>query len=265
MMDWLMSPEGYSMVLTGSFIYAGLILVGAMFARAPYGRFGAEGMGLSLSPRLGWFLMELPATLSFLWFYLHGQNAAELVPMIFLGVWLVHYGNRGFVFPLLMRVAKGSRGTFGLLVVVAGWLVTTLHGYLNAVFISHLSTHLTPEWLTDPRFLIGMAIYAFGFIMNVHSDAVVRNLRSKAEVARGERVYRIPRGGLFRYVSNPSYFTELLSFTGFAIATWSPGALFVLLVSAANLVPRAFQVHQWYQKKFDDYPAERRVLIPYLL
>lgn len=264
-MEWLMSAETYNKVLIGSFIYAGFILVGAFMSKAPYGRFGTEGMGFSLSPRLGWFLMELPATLSFVWFYVHGQNATQLVPMIFLGVWLLHYANRGFVFPLLMRVAKGAKGTFGLLVVVAGWLVTSLHGYLNAVFISELSTHMTPAWLTDPRFLIGMTIYAFGFIMNVHSDAIIRNLRTRAEVANGERVYRIPRGGLFKYVTNPSYFTELVSFTGFAIATWSPGALFVLLVSAANLVPRAFQVHRWYLKKFSDYPPERKVLVPYLL
>ena len=108
--------------------------------------------------------------------------------------------------------------------------VTTLHGYLNAVFISHLGTHFTPDWFSDPRFLIGMAIYVVGFTLNVQSDAILRNLRSRDEVARGEKVYRIPRGGLFRYVSNPSYLTELMSFTGFAIATWSLGAVFVLLV-----------------------------------
>ena len=264
-MDWLQTAETYKLVLIGSFVCAGFIVIGASLSKAPYGRFSAESMGFSLSPRLGWFLMELPATVSFVWFYLQGQNAMELVPMIFLGVWLLHYGNRGFVFPLLMRVAKGAKGTFGLLVVLAGWLVTTLHGYLNAVFISHLSDHLTTDWLTDPRFLIGMAIYLFGYIMNIHSDAIIRNLRSKEEVANGERVYRIPRGGLFRYVTNPSYFTELLSFTGFAIATSSPGALFVLVVSTANLVPRAFQIHQWYLDKFADYPQDRKVLVPYIV
>jgi 3-oxo-5-alpha-steroid 4-dehydrogenase 1 len=264
-MQWLMSEEGYTSILIGSFIYAGLILIGAFMTKAPYGRFGVEGVGLSLSPRVGWFLMELPATISFVWFYAHGENAGELVPMLFLGIWLIHYSNRGFIFPVLMRVAKGSKGTFSLMVVAAGWLVTTLHGYLNAVFISQLSTHLTPDWLRDPRFLVGMTLYAFGFIMNVHSDKIIRNLRSKAEVASGERHYRIPRGGLFRYVTNPSYFTEIVSFAGFAIATWSPGALFVLIVSAANLTPRAFQIQKWYEEKFPDYPKDRKVLIPFVL
>jgi len=98
--------------------------------------------------------------------------------------------------------------------------------------------------------------------LNLHSDNIIRNLRSKEEVENGSKVYRIPQGGLFNYVSCPSYLTELLSFLGFAIATWSLGALFVLGVSAANLIPRAFQTHQWYKDKFDDYPSKRKVIIP---
>ena len=264
-MTWYTGDATYDSVLTLSYGLVVLVFIGAAFAKSPYGRFASDSWGVSLSPRLGWFLMELPATLSFVWFYIHGRNATEFVPLIFLGIWLVHYGNRGFIFPLLMRVPKGASNTFSLMVVSMGWLVTTLHGYLNAVFISHLSTHLTPDWLTDPRFIIGVSIYIFGFVMNIHTDAIIRNLRSREEVERGEKVYRIPEGGLFRYVTNPSYFTELLSFAGFAIATWSLGAVFVLLVSAANLVPRAFQVHKWYQEKFDDYPSQRKVLIPFLV
>jgi 3-oxo-5-alpha-steroid 4-dehydrogenase 1 len=264
-MDWLMTEEVYRYILIGSFVYAAAIAVGAFMAKAPYGKLGSERKGINLSPRLGWFLMELPATLSFLWFYLHGQNAGQLVPLIFLGVWLVHYGNRGFIFPLLMRVAKGTSGSFSIIVVVSGWLVTTLHGYLNAVFISHLSTHMTVAWISDPRFILGMAIYICGFLLNIQSDAIIRNLRSKEEVEKGEKVYRIPEGGLFRYVTNPSYFSEILSFAGFAIATWSLGAVFVLIVSAANLIPRAFQVHRWYREKFPDYPSERKVLVPFVI
>lgn len=264
-MDYLLTASTYHAVLVGSFIYAFVILIGAFFVRAPYGRFASQAWGLSLSPQWGWFLMELPATISFIVFFFAGKNCSQPVPLFFLGVWLLHYGNRGFIFPLLMRVPKGAKGSFSLLVVVAGWLVTTLHGYLNAVYISELGTHFTLDWFNDPRFLIGMAIYAVGFTLNIQSDAILRNLRSREEVARGEKVYRIPQGGLFRYVTNPSYFSELLSFTGFAIATWSLGAVFVLLVSAANLIPRAFQVHRWYKERFPDYPADRKVLIPFVL
>ncbi|NRB37391.1 MAG: DUF1295 domain-containing protein [Pseudomonadales bacterium] len=262
----LLSPDTYNTILLLGFGYVALIVIGGFLFPAPYGRFASESFGLSLSPKWGWFLMELPATLSFLFFYFQGQNSFELVPMIFLGIWCMHYANRGFIFPLLMRVAKGAKGSFSFMIVSAGWLVTTLHGYLNAVFIAELSDHFTHDWLTDPRFIIGISIYLIGFTLNLHSDNIIRNLRSKEEVARGDKVYRIPQGGLFKYVSSPSYFTELLSFIGFAIATWSLGAVFVLLVSAANLIPRAFQTHKWYQEKFaDEYPKKRKVLIPFIL
>jgi len=265
-LESLLSADTYQTLLWIGFAYVVLVVIGGLFAPSPYGRFSSGSMGFNFSPRFGWFLMELPATISFVFFYFQGQNSLETVPLLFLGIWCMHYANRGFIFPFLIRAAKGARGSFSLMVVVAGWSVTTLHGYLNAVFISHLSEHLTNEWLTDPRFLIGMAIYLFGFLMNIHSDGIIRNLRSKEEVARGDKVYRIPQGGLFKYVSSPSYLTEIISFLGFAIATWSLGAVFVLLISAANLIPRAFQTHRWYQEKFpEEYPADRKVLIPYIL
>lgn len=265
-LSYLMSPEGFQSMLIIAAVIVAFIVVGGQLAPSPYGRFADKKMGISMAPNWGWCVMELPATLSFLFFFFQGQNAFEVVPLIFLAVWCMHYSNRGFIFPLLMRVAKGQKGSFGVMVIVSGWLVTALHGYLYAVFIGHLSEQFTTEWLTDPRFIIGMMIYLFGFTMNIHSDAIIRNLRSKEEVERGDKVYRIPRGGLFNYVSSPSYLTELLSFLGLAIATWNLGALFVLLVSAANLIPRAFQTHRWYKKKFpEEYPKDRKVLIPYIL
>lgn len=265
MMTWYTGDPTYDTVLTLAFGLVLLVLVGAAFVKSPYGRFSSDRWGLNLSPRLGWFLMELPATLSFVFFYFQGRNRLEAVPLFFLLVWLVHYGNRGFVFPLLIRNPKGATASFSVLIVATGWLVTTLHGYLNAAFISGLGQHFALDWFWDPRFIIGISLYYASFVMNVHSDAIIRNLRSIEEVERGDKVYRIPQGGLFRYVTNPSYLTEITAFTGFAIATWSLGATFILLITIANLVPRAFQTHRWYQRRFSDYPSERRVLIPFIL
>ena len=56
----------------------------------------------------------------------------------------------------------------------------------------------------------------------------------------------------------------LLLWIGFAVATWSLGAVFVLAVTAGNLIPRAFQLHRWYLEKFPDYPKDRKALIPFV-
>ncbi|MGB8330154.1 MAG: hypothetical protein WCE62_08485, partial [Polyangiales bacterium] len=252
-------------VLTFAFALVVLVFIGAAMMKSPYGRFASNDWGINLSPRVGWFLMELPATLSFVFFYLQGRHRFEPVPLFFLLVWLVHYGNRGFVFPFLIRSPRGATASFSIMIVVMGWIVTTLHGYLNAAFISDLGPHFTPGWFADPRFIIGIVVYYGSFVLNVWSDAIIRNLRTREEIERGSKVYRIPRGGLFRFVTNPSYLTEITAFAGFTIATWSLGATFILLITIANLVPRALQTHRWYLDRFPDYPRQRRVLIPFIL
>ena len=260
---------------TGDVVFDSVLLVGLamvpltafalVFMKAPYGRFGPEQKGLGVGPRLGWFLMELPAMVSFWIVFPQGPRAWETTPLVLAGLWTLHYANRGWVFPFLMRVPKGAPATFGLLVMGSGMLVTSMHGYLNATLFSRLGAHLDEGWLTDPRFLAGLAIYACGLALNVHSDAVLRNLRSKEEVARGDKVYRIPEGGGFRWVTNPSYLGELVMWTGFSILTWGLPGVFILAITAANLVPRALANHRWYREKFPDYPATRRALIPGVL
>jgi 3-oxo-5-alpha-steroid 4-dehydrogenase 1 len=150
------------------------------------------------------------------------------------------------------------------MIVVIGWLVTSTHGYLHATFFAGLGRHYTTDWLTDPRFLVGFLIYYASLAANIHSDAILRNLRTKDEVASGARVYRIPQGGLFRFVTCPSYLTELLAWAGFALCTYSLAGVFIFAVSAGNLVPRAVATHRWYRERFPDYPKDRRALIPFL-
>lgn len=264
-MRWYTGDIYFDTVLLAGFALVPLTVIGLLFMKAPYGRFGNQKAMLGVGPKLGWLLMELPATLAFWFFYLQGPRRFETVPLVLAGLWTLHYANRGFIFPLLMRVPKGTGNTFGLLVLVSGMGITTMHGYLNGTFYSRLGAHLEGGWLTDPRFLIGLAIYAAGLALNVHSDAVVRNLRSKDELARAEKVYRIPRGGGFELVSSPSYLGELMMWTGFAIFTWGLPGVFILAITAANLVPRALTTHRWYLARFDDYPRARKALIPYLL
>lgn len=239
-------------------------VIGAAFIQTPYGRFANDRWGLSLDPRLGWFLMELPASVVFLATFFRGPHRFEPFPLFVLFVWVCHYANRGFLMPALMRVPKGQKSSFSLMVVMIGWVVTSLHGYLNATWATRL--HPTPgvEWFADPRFLVGVTLYYVGLVLNLRSDHILRNLRSKEEVERGERTYRIPTGGLFDRVTNASYASELLLWIGFAIFTWSPAGLYIFLISAANLVPRAIATHRWYLEKFPDYPKDRKILVPYV-
>jgi 3-oxo-5-alpha-steroid 4-dehydrogenase 1 len=264
-MSWYTGDPTYDTVLAAALGLAALVSLAAPLVASPYGRFASTRFGVAVDPRLGWLLMELPASVAFPLAYFSGPHRFEPVPLVILGVWAVHYANRGFFFPLSIRSPRGDKASFSLFVVAMGWIVTILHGWLNGAFASRFGAHLTASWLRDPRFLAGLLLWATSFVLNLHSDAVIRRLRTKEEAAQGQKVYRVPQGGLFRWVTSPSYLTELGCWAGFALATWSLAGVFILSVSAANLVPRALATHRWYRTRFPDYPAGRKALIPFVL
>ena len=177
---------------------------------------------------------------------------------------MFHYSNRAIVNPLLMRTAANSKNSFDPSVAVFGWVVLALHAYLNAAYISELGDHYQDTWFQDPRFIVGLIIYALGFSLNVYSDSILRNLRSKNPQPEEPR-YKIPYGGLFKFVSCPQYLGEITSFVGLAVMTWNLGAVFVVAVTAANLIPRALVTHSWFNKNFDNYPSERKAIFPFTL
>ncbi|MCB9664658.1 MAG: 3-oxo-5-alpha-steroid 4-dehydrogenase [Alphaproteobacteria bacterium] len=253
-MGWTGDPT-YDLALTAGLAFAVVTAVASRFVTTPYGRFASTRLGPTVPQRIGWLLLEVPALIVFPAVYALGPQAAEPVPLGFAALWLFHYANRALFFPLRMKVRPGAR--MGLVVPLTGWFVVPLHAWLYATWYARLGTHLTPAWLTDPRFGAGLATYAVGQTLVLHSEAVLRGLR-----AGDDSGYHIPQGGGFRWVSSPHYLGEILAFTGMALASWCPGGLFVLTITLANLVPRAAATHAWYRQTFPDYPPGRRALLP---
>ena len=224
------------------------------FVVAPYGRHGRSGWGPTVPARVGWMIMESPASLLFLLFYLFGEHRAELVPLLFLLLWQVHYVQRVFVYPLLMRA--GGRMPVSVMAMAIAFNV--LNTWVNARWISEYGSYPT-SWLADPRFLVGVAVFVAGFVLNLGSDRILRRLRAPGGS------YRIPYGGGYRFVSSPNYLGEIIEWTGWAIATWSLAGFSFALYTFANLAPRAMANHRWYRETFDDYPPDRKALIPFVV
>ena len=111
-----------------------------------------------------------------------------------------------------------------------------------------------------PQFIIGLLIFFTGMIINVYSDNILFLLRKD-----GNTKYKIPYGGLFKWVSSPNYFGEILEWTAFALMTWSWAGLSFMIWTMANLVPRAIKGHQWYHDKFESYPKNRKAIFPFII
>jgi len=237
----------------------GLSVIGfvvLMFIPAPYGRFVRRGWGPQIPSRLGWILMETPAVLVFAYAFFIGENWRSPAPLVLFALWQLHYVYRTFVFPFRMRGTKKMALLVTLYVLL---FVTAPYGYLNGRYLSHFGEYPT-SWLVDPRFLVGASLFLIGLVINFQSDLILIKLRNP-----GETGYKLPVGGLYRWLSCPNYFGEILEWTGWAVATWSLPGLAFAVWGAANLVPRALSHHRWYQENFPDYPRERRALLPGLL
>lgn len=228
-----------------------------LWINPPYGRYRDKRWGPRINNRLGWTLMELPSLLLFSILFLSGDNIKEAPAWIFFSIWVIHYGNRIFVFPLRIRTA-GKK--MPLTIIVAGSFFNLMNAFLNGYWLGTMSPVYPVSWLTDPRFLIGIGFFVFGFLLNQSSDTYLISLRKG-----GKTGYFIPRKGMFRYVSCPNFLGEILEWTGFAIMTWSLPGLTFAIWTAANLIPRALHHHKWYRKEFKDYPRKRKAIIPGIL
>ena len=110
------------------------------------------------------------------------------------------------------------------------------------------------------RLTVGLSIFVVGFVIHVRSDSILRNLRR--EHGPG---YHVPSGFLYRWISCPNYFGEIVQWFGFALAMHSLAGWSFAIWTVANLFPRALRHHRWYQDRFEDYPGERRAIIPMVL
>ena len=224
---------------------------------APYGRHTNEQWGWQMDNRLGWIIMEIVSPLVMAYFFLSGNNEKTSPMWVFFALWMLHYLNRSIVFPLRTRT-RGKK--IPLLIVISAVCFNLMNGFTNGYWLGELGSVYSETWMRDFRFITGGAIFAVGAWINLQSDEILLKLR-----APGESGYKIPRGGLFSYISCPNHFGEILEWSGFAIMCWNLPALAFAIWTDANLIPRAIDHHKWYKKRFEDYPSQRRAVLPFLL
>lgn len=225
-----------------------------LFVTAPYGRHSRKDWGPSIPNRLAWFLMEFVSLLVFVLSFLLGPNGVQPVTWIFFAIYVSHYTNRSIIWPLRTRT---SGKEMPLVIALMALCFNLINGFINGYYFSAFARVYTWDWLIDLRFILGMIVFCAGVFINWWSDQILLDLRKG-----GKKGYFIPMGGMFRWVSCPNFFGEILEWMGFAIMTWSPAALVFALWSFFNLVPRALDHHKWYRKTFPDYPKERKAIIP---
>lgn len=236
---------------------APVVLVALLFRGAPYGRHSRAGQGPTVDSRIGWIVMELPSPLCMVLTFVTGRYRAEPWAWLFLAMWLVHYVNRTFVQPFRWR---GKPTPIPWSIALSGAFFNLVNGASIGRWLFAVGPGYGATWFHDPRFVLGVLLFGAGMAINLHADEVLRSLRRP-----GERGYRVPHGGLYRWVSCPNYLGEIVEWCGFALCTFCLPAAAFAAWTVANLLPRAIAHHKWYRARFADYPTGRRALIPWVV
>ncbi len=210
----------------------------------------------TIDKKTGWIIMEIPILITVLYFFLTGSSPFN-VSAVIVAAFVCHYINRALIYP---HRIKTQGKTMPVSIMFSSMLFYIVNGYIIGYYFGNLKSYPI-EWLYDPRFIIGLALFVFGFFINVQSDNILINLRKP-----GETGYKIPKGGMYKYISCPNYFGEMVEWMGFAIMSWSiPGLVYAIWV-ALPLYAQGIIAHRWYVEKFgDEYPKNRKAIIPFLI
>src|SRR5512137_2212343 len=105
----------YNDLILAWFITAGIVFITLFFFSAPYGRHVRRGWGPTINNILGWVVMEAAAPLTFAACFFIGRPTLTAVPVIFLGLWEMHYLHRAFLYPFTRR---GNTQSLSLIVLL---------------------------------------------------------------------------------------------------------------------------------------------------
>jgi len=226
-----------------------------LFISAPYGRHTKTTWGPMISNKLGWILMEGWALVAFWSVYIvyFSYNSYSL---FFAGLYTFHYINRSFIFPLRTNT-KGKE--MPLMIALSAMLFNSVNASSIGYFLSNVTVYPVNYFL-QWNFLIGLPLFIFGFYGNYKSDDILIKLRKP-----GETGYKIPKGFLFRYISCPNHFCEMLEWFGFMLLVWNLAGVSFFIWTVSNLLPRALHHHKWYLQNFADYPKDRKAVFPFVI
>lgn len=232
-------------------------------ANAGYSKFANPNAGFKIPSRLGMVLLYSPALLVSLRYLKTSpnKNGREAITAMLLSI---HFAKRVLESMFLHRYSGTMNGDF-LIPVGATYALT-------AALVAHQQRSVIAysNGLGDRVMLrLGFGLSVLGQLGNLYHHWLLANLRNEKS-NHGENLaldetskkYVIPWRGMFKYVTAPHYFFELLAWLGVACTTQQLNAFLSVAQMLSYLSGRSVATTEWYKSRFPDYPSARKHLIP---
>ena len=252
-----MTIEYFTWFLIVMAVIAGIVFVALYFVEAGYGMLFDKKWGFPISNKVAWICMEAPVFIVMFALWYGSERRFELVPLLLFLLFELHYFQRSFICPLLMK----GKSKMPVGIMWMGIVFNILNGYMQGEWIFYLAPQdlYTEAWLRSPQFVVGTLLFFVGMGINWHSDYIIRHLRKP-----GDTNHYLPKGGMFDYVTSANYFGEIVEWCGFAVLTWSASGAVFAWWTIANLVPRANAIYHKYKAMFGDELGNRKRVFPFI-
>lgn len=107
--------------------------------------------------------------------------------------------------------------------------------------------------------ITGTCLFAVGIAGNLYHHFLLAKLRGTES-----KQYVAPKGGIFDYVATPHYLFELVGWLGIAIVLKHINSYLVFASMSSYLAGRSVAQNEFNRAKFEDWPNDRKNLIPFI-
>ncbi|MDO4180716.1 MAG: 3-oxo-5-alpha-steroid 4-dehydrogenase, partial [Bacteroidales bacterium] len=130
-----MQQQTFEFLLLAMSALAVVVFVALFFVRAGYGMFRTSQWGISVNNKLGWVLMEAPVffVMAHLWWY--SEVRFHAAPLVFFLLFELHYFQRSFVFPFLLK----GKSRMPVAILLMGVLFNMINGFIQGEWLFYLA------------------------------------------------------------------------------------------------------------------------------
>jgi len=245
---------------TEKFIFFVLVLLGIVIIfleitgnNIPYSKFelkNERGFAFSriYNTRKGLFFIYFSTFLSITFIYVNDVIKNTPYHIIVYIFYLINYLKRCFEVLFIHKFSKKS-SFFALL------YIGVSNVFVNTILCKYILLSNKNKDDSNLILLLFLFLFIITFIIIIIIIIII-------ESPRNAKRYKIPRGGLFEYVSCPHYFMEFLTWAGFSVIVHRLSVYGHITFLLCTFIGRSYQTRKWYNNNIVGYPRKRKCLIP---
>ncbi|KAJ3207290.1 hypothetical protein HDU67_007577 [Dinochytrium kinnereticum] len=213
-----------------------------------------------ISSSIGMPLLYAPACLFALYSAKYSSEGSQRVQLVNFLV-AAHFAKR-VLETLYVHVYSATMAVKDVATISVGYTFMAWLSHIGTLYCYRENSEFFDSQSKDVA-IAGVILFLIGSAGNLHHHYIMASWR-KGKPEKEKKKYIVPSGGLFKYVSCPHYMFEIVAWIGVGIAGSNLFAFFHAASAIVYLAPKSVKTTGWYRQKIEDYPKDRKHLIPYI-